>query len=99
MEVLAAEIVPPRVDVRIEMHERDGAVLTGYGPQNRERNRMVATHNDRHCVGLHDASNPRFDGLICLFDAASRWNVDVASIHDEQFLERRRLLKVGVRTD
>ena len=65
MRVGSAEVGVPRVEVRVEVHERDRPVLGRDRAQQRQRDRVVAA--DRHdAVGLPEQS-PR-----CRLDLAHR---------------------------
>src|SRR5260370_38407299 len=62
VKVLPAEILIPRVDVRVDLHQTERAVPLRERAENRERDRMVAADADRPRpragdgtdAGLHD---------------------------------------------
>ena len=54
VEVLLAEVRLPRVGVRVELHERERAVLLRQDAQLGERDRVVATERDGKDTGLDD---------------------------------------------
>ena len=58
VEVLAAEVLVPRVDVRVELHEPERTVAPGERTQNRQRDRMVAADHDRPRPGGRDRVDP-----------------------------------------
>ena len=49
------EVGVPGVQVRVEMHQRDRAVLRGDRPQHRQRDRMVAADRDDPAVAARRA--------------------------------------------
>ena len=98
VKVLAAEILVPRVDMRVELHERERPVPFRERPQHRQRDRMVAADYDRTGAAIGDRPNARFDGVVALLDADRR-RVDVSKIGDVQTVEWRHFLKIAVLPD
>ena len=98
VKVLAAEVLVPGVDVRVELHQRERAVPLRQRAQDRQRDRVVAADHDRPRAGVGDRADPRLDRLVALLDADRR-RVDVADVGDVQPIERRDLLEVAVRPD
>ena len=88
VKVLAAEILVPRVDVRVELHERERTVTPGQRAQHRQRDRVIAADDDRPRAGVGDRADPRLDDVVALLDADRR-RVDVADVGDVQPIERR----------
>src|SRR5262249_23092735 len=98
VKVLAAEVLVPRVDVRVELDERERSVLFRERAQNRQRDGVVAAGDDRPRAGCGDCRNARLDRVVRLLDAYRR-RVDVADVRDVQAIERRDLLEIVVRPD
>ena len=83
VKVLAAEILVPGVDVRVELHQRQRTVPLRERAQDRQRDRVVAADDDRPRAGIGDGADPRLDRLVALLDADRR-RVDVADVGDVQ---------------
>src|SRR5206468_6657768 len=49
VKIFAAEVLVPRVDVRIELHERQRSMAFRQRTQHRERDRVIAADDDRAC--------------------------------------------------
>ena len=98
VEVLAAEVVTPGVDVRVELDERQRPVLLRNRAQARQRDRVIAADDQRRRAGVEDPRHPAFDRRVGRLNAHRR-RVDVAGIDDRQLLERRDLLEIGVGAD
>ena len=98
VKILAAEILVPGVDVRVELHQRQRTVPLRERAQDRQRDRMVAADDDRPRAGVGDRADPRLDRLVALLDADRR-RVDVADVGDVQPIERRDLLEIAVGPD
>ena len=95
VKILAAEVLVPRVDVRVELHERERSVPLRQRAQDRQRDRVVAADDDRPRAGVGDRADARLDGLVALLDADRR-RVDVADVGDVEAIERRHLLEIAV---
>src|SRR5690606_33245691 len=98
MEVLAAEVLVPRVDVRIELHQREGPVLLRGRAQQRQRDRMVAADHERRGTRVVNGRRAGFDDLERALDADGR-HIEVAVVDDAQAFERVDLEKVAPRAD
>ena len=62
MEVLLAEVLLPRVGVRVELNERERPVTLREHPQLRQRDRVVAAEGD----GKDACGDDRFQALLYL---------------------------------
>src|SRR5206468_8090413 len=57
MKIFAAKILVPRVDVRVELYERQRSVPSRQRAQHRQRDRMVAADDDGTRAGLGDRAD------------------------------------------
>ena len=57
VRVLRAEVRVPRVEVRIEVDERDGSVTPVHGPQQRQRDRVVTPDREQVCGSTRGPSS------------------------------------------
>ena len=98
VKILAAEILVPGVDVRVELHERERTVPLRQRAQDRQRDRVVAADHDRPRARPRRSRRCAPRSPRSLLDADRR-RVDVADVGDVQHVERRHLLEIAVRPD
>src|SRR5262245_44644567 len=98
VKILSAEILVPRVDMRVDLYECERPVPLRQRAQDRQRDRMVATDDNRAGTGVGNRGDSRLDGVVAFLDADRR-RVDVADVGDVQAIEWGDLLKVAVTAD
>src|SRR5215470_4792477 len=81
------EVGVPRVEVRVEMHERDGAVLADGGAEQRQRDGVVAADGDDRPAAVADLGRVAGDLLHRPVDR-ERGDGHVAGVDDLDLAER-----------
>ena len=86
VEELAAEVLVPRVGVRVKVHDGQRPVLAGQRADDRQGHRVIASHAQRPRPGRDDGVDLRLDGRVRALDG-DRHHVHVAAVGHPQLLE------------
>ena len=98
MEVLLAEVLLPRVGVRVELHERERAVFRREDAKLRERDRVVAAHGGREDPRVDDRCESFLDLPVRALRVAGGYR-QVAVVDDRKLVDDVDVVNRVVRTD